>query len=67
MIGCESLCDVEHISVAYGIATNYLEWLFLKNEPEKITEELLTVSIEQGYPTKLSLKAIADKIIAILT
>lgn len=67
LLGCESLCEVEHISVAYGISTNYLEWLFLKNEPEKITEEFLTVSIEQGYPTQSSLKAIANKIIAILT
>ena len=66
LLGCESLCDVENIPVAYGIATNYFEWLFLKNEAESITEELLTVSIEQGLPTELSLKAIANKIISIL-
>lgn len=66
LIGCESLCDVENIPVSYGISTNFLNWCFLKNEADKITEELLTISLEQDHPTVASLKIIANKIIAIL-
>ncbi len=66
LIGCESLCDVDDLPVTYGIATNYLAWVFLKNEADKITEEMLMVSLKDGRPTIESLKAIADKIIAIL-
>ena len=66
LVGCESLCDVENLTVSYGIATNYIEWCFLKDEAEKVTEELLTVSLENGHPTIESLRTIANKIIAIL-
>ncbi len=67
LLGCESLCDLEDLEVAYGISTNYLEWCFLKNEPDKITEEMLTISLgEGGRPTAESLRLIANKIIAIL-
>jgi hypothetical protein len=66
LVGCESLCDVDDVPVTYGIATNYLEWIFLKNEADKITEEVLTVSLVDGRPTIESLEAIANKIIAIL-
>jgi hypothetical protein len=66
LVGCESLCDVEDLSVSYGIATNYLEWCFLKDEADKITEEMLTVSLEKGRPTIESIRTIANKIIAIL-
>eukprot|EP01033_Poteriospumella_lacustris_P008498 gene8498-6141_t len=66
LVGCESLCDVEELSVTYGIATNYLVWCFLKNEADKVTEEMLTVSLESGRPTIESLRTIANKIISIL-
>ena len=66
LIGCEALCDVDNLPVSYGIATNYLEWCFLKNEADKITEEMLTVSLVDGLPTFDSLRTIANKIIAIL-
>ena len=65
-VGCECLCDGEDLPVSYGIATNYLEWCFLKDEAEKITEEMLTISLENGHPTIESLRIIANKIIAIL-
>jgi len=66
LVGCESLCDVENLSVSYGIATSYLEWCFVKDEADKITEEMLTVCLENGSPTIESLRTIANKIIAIL-
>lgn len=66
LVGCESLCDVEELGVAYGIVTNYLEWCFLKNEADKVTEEMLTVGLEDGRPTADSLRTIANKLIAIL-
>lgn len=65
-MGCEALCDVEELSVSYGIATNFLEWCFLKNEADKVTEEMLTIGLEDGRPTADSLRMIANKIIAIL-
>lgn len=67
LVGCESLSDVENLSVVYGVATNYLEWCFLKNEADKITEETLTVQLEDNKPTKQSLGVIANKIISILS
>ncbi len=66
LVGCESLCDIEDLPVSYGIATNYLEWWFFKDEADMITEEMLTVSFENGRPTMESLRIIANKIIAIL-
>lgn len=66
LIGCEAICDVEDLDISYGIATNYLEWCFLKCEADKVTEEMLTVSLKDGRPTMESLRTIANKIIAIL-
>ncbi len=66
LVGCESLSDIENLETVYGIATNYLEWCFLKNEADSITEEMLTVELEDNKPTKHSLRKIANKICSIL-
>lgn len=58
LIGCESLCDAEDLSVTHGITSNYLELCFLKNEADKITEEILSISSENDIPTTDSLKTI---------
>jgi hypothetical protein len=67
LVGCESLCDVEDLSIAYGIATNYLEWCFLKNSADEVMEELLTLNLENNQPTAASLLVIANKIYSILS
>lgn len=67
LIGCESLSDLENLDVVYGIATNYTEWCFLKNEANQITEEIMTISFVDNKPTKESLHVIANKIISILS
>jgi hypothetical protein len=67
LVGCESLSDVENLEVVYGISTNYLEWCFLKDEADKITQEVLLISLEEGKPTKESLLKIANKICSILS
>jgi hypothetical protein len=67
LVGCEILSDVENLEIVYGIATNYLEWCFLKNDADKITEEVLTISYENNKPTKASLLRIANKICSILS
>lgn len=67
LVGCEAMADVENIDTVYGIATNYLEWCFLKNESNRITEELVTIRIEHGVPTFESVAAIANKIMNLLT
>jgi hypothetical protein len=66
LIGCESLCDVENLAVCYGIATDYIAWCFLKDEADKVTEEMLSIELTSDGPTIESLKKIANKIIAIL-
>lgn len=67
LLGCESLCDVEEdLTVAYGISTNYYEWCFLKNEADRVTEEMVTVQLVNGRPTIDSLRCIVNKIIAVL-
>jgi hypothetical protein len=66
LLGCESLCDVEDLPVTYGISTNFIEWLFLKNEADVITEELFVVTMVDSRPTSDSLRIIANKIISIL-
>lgn len=67
LVGCESLCDVENLDITYGIVTNYLSWVFLKNEANQITEEIQSVSFANNKPTKESLHVIANKIISILS
>lgn len=67
LVGCEALCDVENLSVTYGIATNFIEWYFLKDESDKITSELITIQFDaQKCPLIASLKLVANKIISIL-
>ena len=34
-----------------SLPANYFEWCFLKDEADKVTEEMLTVSLEHGSPT----------------
>lgn len=67
LVGCESLSDVENLETVYGIATNYLEWLFLKSDSDQVTEEMLTVQLENNKPSKESLRCIANKICSILS
>jgi hypothetical protein len=67
LVGCEALADVEKLQTVYGIATNYLEWCFLRNDADQITEELLTILIQDNKPTKASLLTIANKICSILS
>jgi hypothetical protein len=52
LLGCEALCDVEGLPVTYGISTNFLEWCFLKNEADKITEQLLTSARQKSIHGK---------------
>jgi hypothetical protein len=67
LLGCESLCDIEGLPVTYGISTNFLEWCFLKNEADKITEEGLGVIMDgHGRPTVETLRTVTNKIISIL-
>lgn len=66
LIACESLCNAEGLPVAYGIATNYLEWCFLKSEAHQVTEEMVSVWFQNNRMTIESLRNVASKIIAIL-
>lgn len=67
LVGCESLSDVENLETVFGISTNYLEWCFLQNGPDNVTEETLTVQLENNKPTKESIRKIANKICIMLS
>ena len=65
-MGCESLCDVDNLSTAYGVATNFLEWCFLKNSADEVVEEMLIVGLANNKPTAGSVRVKANKICSIL-
>lgn len=67
LMGCESICDADNLSIAYGVATNYLEWCFLKNSADEIVEEMLTLGLASNQPTVESVRVIANKICSILS
>ena len=67
LVRCESLADIENLDIVYGISTNYIEWVFLKSESNKITEEIHTLQFQNNRPTSESLKFIANKICAMLS
>jgi hypothetical protein len=67
LVGCESLADTENLNTVYGISTNYIEWLFLRSDPDRIVEEMLTIQLKNNGPTEESLQLIANKICAILS
>lgn len=56
---------MEELSITFSIATNILEWCILKDEADKVTEETLTISLDNDRPTIESLRTIAAKINAI--
>jgi hypothetical protein len=67
LLGCDAICDVDNLPVCYGIATNFIHWCFLKNTNDLTTEENMTIQLGGvEIINSRSLKAVADKIIAIL-
>eukprot|EP00842_Homolaphlyctis_polyrhiza_P002674 jgi/Hompol1/3407/HPOL_006535-RA len=68
LLGCEAVADMERLDCVYGIVTNYVEWVFIKNCNDKIEQITSSLSLETGQvPSRASLEMIAGKIYAMLS
>ena len=67
LVGMEVASDLNDLDTVYGIVTNYVEWMFLKSQNDKIERDEDALHREHGIPTIESLKRIAGKIYALLS
>ena len=67
IVGMEVASDLNGLDTVYGIVTNYVEWMFLKNQNDKIERDVDTLNFEKQVTTGESLKRIAGKIYALLS
>jgi len=67
LVGMEVASDLNDLDTVYGIVTNYVEWMFLKSQNDKIERDEDELHREHGIPTIESLKRIAGKIYALLS
>ncbi|KAG9406138.1 hypothetical protein AC1031_002473 [Aphanomyces cochlioides] len=65
--GLEALADVEDLTVAYGIVTNFLEWRFLISEDMKVRKHEYSLRTTNTIPSFQGLKEIVGKIYQMLT
>ena len=63
----EVASDLNDLDTVYGIVTNYVQWMFLKSQNDKIERDEDTLQREHEIPTIESLKRIAGKIYALLS
>ena len=64
LVGMKVVADLDGTDTVYGIVTNYMEWLFLKSQNDKIER---TLNFENQVTTVESLKRVAGKIYALLS
>jgi len=67
IVGMEVASDLNGLDTVYGIVTNYVEWMFLKSQNDKIERDVDTLNFEKQVATVESLKRIAGKIYALLS
>jgi hypothetical protein len=67
LVGMEVASDLDGLDTVYGIVTNYVEWIFLKSQNDKIEKNMDTLAFELEVATLESLKRIAGKIYALLS
>jgi hypothetical protein len=67
LVGMEVVADLDGTDTVYGIVTNYMEWLFLKSQNDKIERDIDTLNFENQVTTVESLKRVAGKIYALLS
>jgi hypothetical protein len=67
LVGMEVASDLDRLDVVYGIVTNYVEWIFLKSQNDKIEKDMDTLAFELEVATVESLKRIAGKIYSLLS
>ncbi|KAF8416661.1 hypothetical protein EV426DRAFT_508789, partial [Tirmania nivea] len=39
LLGCEAVADIESLSSVYGIVTNYLTWIFIRNLDDAVERD----------------------------
>ena len=60
--------DLGGLDTVYGLVTNYIEWMFLKSENDKIEKHLDSLAFDEfEVATVKSLRRIAGKIYALLS
>ncbi|KAL7994666.1 hypothetical protein Plhal703r1_c51g0155621 [Plasmopara halstedii] len=64
--GLEALSDVEGLERTLGIVTNYLEWVFISDDDEKIRRMNTTLKVYGAVPSTKELKEIVGMICGLL-
>ncbi len=68
LVGMEVASDLDNLNTVYGLVTNYIEWMFLKSQNDKIEKHLDSLTFDEfEVATVESLKRIAGKIYALLS
>ena len=67
LLGCETLCDIENLSVVYCVITDFEAWHFVKSADYGIELEVTNLVLARGVPTRASLLQIAGKLIELLS
>ena len=64
----EIAADLDNLDTVYGLVTNYIEWMFLTSQNDKIEKHWDTLTIDEfDVATVESLKRIAGKIYDMLS
>nr|AFB18277.1 crinkling and necrosis inducing protein 3 [Phytophthora capsici] len=66
MAGLEALSDVEGLERTLGIVTNYLEWVFISDDDEKIRRMNTTLKVYGAVPSTKELREIVGMICGLL-
>ncbi len=68
LVGMEVASDLDGLDTVYGLVTNYMQWMFLKSQNDKIEKHLDSLAFDEfEVATVESLKRIAGKIYALLS
>jgi hypothetical protein len=67
LVGMEVASDLDGLDTVNGIVTNYVEWIFLKSQNDKIEKNFDTLQFELDVATPESLQRIAGKIYSLLS
>ncbi|TPX51194.1 hypothetical protein SeLEV6574_g00438 [Synchytrium endobioticum] len=67
LLGCEPVANKEGLSVAYGIVTNYMEWILVKKQDDGILLHETTLEIDNGVAVREAVAKMCGLICALLS
>jgi len=67
LVGCEVAAEIGGLDIVYGIVTNYIQWNFFRSLNDKVEREECSLCLTPNGPERESLRAIAEKIYAMLS